>query len=158
MPKNNRAIKIDFQKRTERRLIDSKVLKRQKSGPLRKLLIFIAALAVLIGGGVIGYAFFSGKEKAETKTPEIIVPEEIPAVAEEEKPEPVVTRQITIMDTPIGYLNVRKGPGTTFEKIGQVKPGEIYDLVSENPEKTWYEIKFSAVQTGWVIKEYAKEE
>ena len=150
-------MKIDIKKSTERRLIDSRVLRRKKSGPFRKFLIFIASLIVLIGGGVIGYALFAGKAEVETKTPEIIVPEETPAV-EEEKPEPVVTRQITIMDTPVGYLNVRKGPGTTFEKIGQVKPGEIYELVSENPEKTWYELKLTGGTTGWVIKEYAKEE
>ena len=150
-------MKIDIKKSTERRLIDSRVLRRKKSGPFRKFLIFIASLIVLIGGGVIGYALFAGKAEVETNIPEIIVPEETPAV-EEEKPEPVVTRQITIMDTPVGYLNVRKGPGTTFQKIGQVKPGEIYELVSENPEKTWYELKLTGGTTGWVIKEYAKEE
>lgn len=68
----------------------------------------------------------------------------------------VKLQEVEILETPTGYLNVRKGPGTNFEKIAQVKPGESYSLVSEDETAGWYEIKLSDSSTGWVTKQYAK--
>ena len=38
---------------------------------------------------------------------------------------------ITILDTGVGYLNVRTGPGKDYDLIEQVYPGEVYELIDE---------------------------
>lgn len=163
MPKDNRPVKIDIKKADAKRLLDDKVLKNRGFGFVQKLLIFLAALAVVAAGAMIGYTLFSGKSEEGQKTPSarIIVPENSSAPEETDTSAPaetpVVIRQVTIQATPTGFLNVRSGPGTNFEKIAQVKPGETYDFVSENMEETWFEIRLSETQTGWVIKDFAKE-
>ena len=96
--------------------------------------------------------------------PEIIVPNDTPttsadtpAASESPKSEPeVVKSTVTVLDTPTGYLNVRGGPGTNFEKIGQINPGETYELVTADQDKGWYQIKLDEARNGWVTKQYAE--
>jgi hypothetical protein len=62
---------------------------------------------------------------------------------------------IEILDTPTGYLRVRKDSSLTSVEIAQVKPGEIYRLVSE--VVGWYEIRLLNDKTGWISSRYAKK-
>lgn len=62
------------------------------------------------------------------------------------------TFAITIKQTSVGYLNVRKGPSTSFEKIAQVDSGKEFTVISE--EESWYEIEFDDGSTGWVYSIY----
>ena len=48
-------------------------------------------------------------------------------------------------------LNVRKGPGTSYDIIGQTLNGEVHKLLSES--NGWYEIDFKGVK-GWVSGSY----
>ena len=64
--------------------------------------------------------------------------------------------QVTILDTPTGYLRVRSSPSATASQVGTVNPGEKYDLVTS--KSGWYQIKLKDGTLGWVSTTYAKEE
>ncbi len=62
---------------------------------------------------------------------------------------------VTVQETPIGWLNVRSGPGTNFEAISKVYPGTNYPLLAEAGE--WVKIKIVLEVEeieGWVNKQY----
>ncbi len=76
-------------------------------------------------------------------------------------PTPSVTsspksNQVVILDTPTGFLRVRDSASLSGEEIAQVKPGESYELVSE--EESWFEIKLENGKTGWISSQYAKKQ
>lgn len=48
-------------------------------------------------------------------------------------------------------LNVRSGPGTDNERVGQVNAGESYEILEE--EEEWVKIQLEGI-TGWVTKEF----
>ncbi|MHA6252149.1 N-acetylmuramoyl-L-alanine amidase [Oceanobacillus sp. CAU 1775] len=48
-------------------------------------------------------------------------------------------------------LNVRSGPGTEYEPVGQVNSGEVYEIIEE--ENDWVKIQLED-NAGWVIKEF----
>jgi hypothetical protein len=68
---------------------------------------------------------------------------------------PSASSTVTILDTPNGFLRVRSGAGTSFGEVARVKPGEKYDVLSEN--SGWYEIKVDEQTSGWVSSQYAKK-
>ena len=72
-------------------------------------------------------------------------------------PAPSTKNQVTILDTPTGFLRVRSGPGRNFTEIGQVKPGEKHDLLSTSSD--WYliQVELSATSSGWISSQYAKK-
>lgn len=61
--------------------------------------------------------------------------------------------QITINDTPTGFLRVRSGPSTGTDEIGRVEPGETYTVESE--ENGWYQIKIKSGDLGWISGQFA---
>ncbi|MBI2036497.1 PEGA domain-containing protein [Candidatus Microgenomates bacterium] len=63
--------------------------------------------------------------------------------------------QIRILDTPTGFLRVRKEAATTSEEIAKVLPGETYPML-EN-KANWYKIKLNGKE-GWVSSQYATPE
>lgn len=48
-------------------------------------------------------------------------------------------------------VNVRSGPGTDYEQIGQVNREESYPIIEEDDD--WVEVQFEN-STGWITKEY----
>lgn len=65
-------------------------------------------------------------------------------------------QKIVILDTPTGFLRVRADPSLAGAEVSQVKPGEFYELVSE--QDGWYQIKLADNKTGWVNATYAKKQ
>lgn len=63
---------------------------------------------------------------------------------------------VVILDTPTGFLRVRSTASLGGAEVAQVKPGETYDLVSE--QTSWYEIKLKNGNTGWISSQYAKKQ
>lgn len=61
--------------------------------------------------------------------------------------------QIKIDKTDVGFLRVRSGASVGFPEVGQVKPGEIYDVLEEGEHGKWFKIKFGDVE-GWVSGEF----
>lgn len=60
---------------------------------------------------------------------------------------------VTIKDTPVGFLRVRKEPSTSSEEVGRVNPGEKYHI--EDEQSGWYQILYSGSNEGWISGQYA---
>jgi len=61
---------------------------------------------------------------------------------------------VLILETEIGWLNVRSGQGVSFDLIGRVSPGESYPLLEE--QEKWYKIKVSDRLSGWISSAYTE--
>ena len=53
----------------------------------------------------------------------------------------------------ISRLNVRSGPGSDYNIVTKVYPGQAYDLLQETEE--WYKIKIDEQTQGWVSSKYS---
>ena len=62
---------------------------------------------------------------------------------------------VEILDTPTGWLRVRKEPNTQAAEITKVNPKETYKF-SEANETGWYKIELPDGQEGWISGQYAK--
>lgn len=70
--------------------------------------------------------------------------------------QPVISVQkIRILDTPTGFLRVRESSSSAAPQIGEVLPGEEYDLIEEVDD--WYRIKLKDDRQGWISKTYAEK-
>lgn len=165
------AVPIKIQRITEERLLDSKLLRESQEASWRKYLGLFLLIGVFVGVVSVSQWYFSrsSEEAMSEASPSIIVPEihedenlfseeattTIPEAVAEDRPI-VEMVKVEILATPTGFLNVRSGPGTNFVKLGQVSPGEIYDLLSEDAARGWFEIQLSSTTTGWVTKQYGR--
>ncbi len=68
---------------------------------------------------------------------------------------PTAGIKVLILNTPTGFLRVRKEASLGGEQIGLVNPGEKYDFVAE--QTGWIEIKLTNGTTGWVSSQYAQK-
>lgn len=62
--------------------------------------------------------------------------------------------QVQILNTGIGYLKVRSGPGKSYSEVGRVNVGNKYNYLGE--QDGWYKIEFEGKE-GWVSSEYSKK-
>jgi branched-chain amino acid transport system substrate-binding protein len=86
-------------------------------------------------------ARFAGNQRLETNQPTI--PTVVPPVVPTATPEGVV---ITIKQT---KQNVRRGPSTAYEVIGQASQNEQYQVVGATGDNAWVVINFRG-QQGWL--------
>jgi len=58
----------------------------------------------------------------------------------------------------IQKLNVRSGPGTTFETLGLLEPGLMVSLTGKNTTASWFQIDYQAGPSGrgWVTSQYVQ--
>lgn len=52
-------------------------------------------------------------------------------------------------------VNVRTGPGTSYDVLGQILPENSYQVVSQEGE--WWEIEIGGNETGWIIDEFVAQ-
>ena len=52
-------------------------------------------------------------------------------------------------------VNVRSGPGTEYDQVGVLIPGQTSAIIGRNAEGTWFEISYVGAPdgTGWVFKD-----
>ncbi|MCX6765469.1 MAG: SH3 domain-containing protein [Candidatus Moranbacteria bacterium] len=62
--------------------------------------------------------------------------------------------ELTIKDTPTGWLNVREQPSASGALVAKIYPGEKYIYLES--ENGWYKIILKDKKEGWVIGEYVK--
>lgn len=93
----------------------------------------------------------------ETALPPATVAEPIPALAPipASAPAPIAEKRVQVLASPLGYVNVRSGPGTNYMKLREVKPGEEY--VYTAIEHGWYRIVNAEGVAGWISARYAEE-
>lgn len=90
---------------------------------------------------------FQGDEEILT-IPEVIIATSSPDIVETE-----LINTLEIMETGIGYLNVRDQASTGGAIIGRVYPTEVYEYTDE--DVGWYEIVFEG-ENGWIYGDYVK--
>ncbi len=65
------------------------------------------------------------------------------------------TAEVTIKNTPTGFLRVRETAGSKAKEIGQVKPKETYILLEEL--NGWSRIRLKDSKEGWVSSAYVEK-
>ena len=75
-------------------------------------------------------------------------PEEVISICDREK---LVTAYITASS-----LNVRKGPGTWYDSITQIKKGQSYPVKLGQSYKEWIAIEYKDGSIGYVAEQYVK--
>lgn len=61
--------------------------------------------------------------------------------------------QVTIKETPTGWLRVREEASLNASEAAKVKPGESYELLEER--EGWYKIEYEKGKIGWISSEYS---
>ncbi|MFA5025132.1 MAG: PEGA domain-containing protein [Candidatus Shapirobacteria bacterium] len=69
-------------------------------------------------------------------------------------PTSILGPKIRIKETETGWLRIRDAANNNGIEIGKAKPGDVYELISEN--NGWYQIKFGG-KNGWVSTKYAEK-
>ncbi len=87
------------------------------------------------------------EENENNQPEEEIIEEEMGETGEKS-----VTTTIVVLETETGWLRVRGGPGTNYEEITRVYPGDIYPQLEESDN--WYKIKIDDEAEGWVFGSY----
>lgn len=90
--------------------------------------------------------------------------EDVLGEEEDAAPAPENKTHILILDTPTGFLRVRTTPGTSGSEIAEVKPGEKYLFLEEDPVSGWFKIQYGEPGaglpdgiSGWVSNEYSQK-
>uniref|UniRef100_A0A0H4T660 Nonfunctional Uncharacterized protein n=1 Tax=uncultured Microgenomates bacterium Rifle_16ft_4_minimus_37633 TaxID=1665114 RepID=A0A0H4T660_9BACT len=96
---------------------------------------------------VSGYKLIAYIKLAKTEEPRVEV----------QKTETEKKEMVKILQTPTGYLRVRKTPSTVGEEVGQVTPGETYELVETDDISGWFKIIYNEGKEGWVTNQYAEK-
>lgn len=97
--------------------------------------------------------------KTSPRTSAKTSPEASTSATPRPKATPPAKPYVEILDTPTGFLRVRKDPGTSGEEIGRVNPGEMYSLLDEQTASgtPWYKIEYEKGREGWITSQYAKK-
>jgi hypothetical protein len=67
-----------------------------------------------------------------------------------------VSSKVTILQTPTGFLRVRADSSISSAEVGQVLPGQTFDILAEAND--WYQIKLTNGKLGWVSSQYAQKQ
>lgn len=110
----------------------------------------VAAQLIDAKGNPITQAF-SSVAKAAKAAVSAAQPESTEKVAD--KPAEAAQAATTEKPRLVGadVVNVREGPGTTFNVLGQIKPGGSFDITGKNEAGDWWEITLPTGAKGWVI-------
>jgi len=63
---------------------------------------------------------------------------------------------VEILDTPSGFLRVRKIASSVGEELARVKPGEKFPLIFVDEKTGWYEIEYDEGKRGWISNQFAR--
>lgn len=79
-----------------------------------------------------------------------------PEMVPEPAPPPPEKKNLKILPTELGYLNVRDAPSRSGRVIQKILPGAVYEY--RDKKEGWYEIVLPDGKTGWVSERYVKED
>ncbi len=65
-------------------------------------------------------------------------------------------KMVKILETPTGFLRVRKEASSSASEVGRVSEGEEYELIDENTQGDWYKISPEKNIVGWVTSQYSE--
>lgn len=123
-------------------------LSGRKTEFIAGIVIFIA----LIAFGVKNLTNHSAAQDNDTKgIDKAVESEESTPIIFEKKEKDVRTLLVTITDGS-SSVNLRSGPGTFHEVVGEAKDGEEYVFTEESQD--WYKIDFEGKE-AWIFENYA---
>ncbi|MFX1476373.1 MAG: SH3 domain-containing protein [Promethearchaeota archaeon] len=53
----------------------------------------------------------------------------------------------------VAAVNLRSGPGTGYERIGTLSPGQVLTVTGRIADTTWLQVNTNQMQEGWVINQ-----
>lgn len=65
-------------------------------------------------------------------------------------------KMVKILETPTGFLRIRKEASSSAAEVGRVKEGEEYELMGASTKGDWYKISPQEGVTGWVTSQYSE--
>lgn len=88
-----------------------------------------------------------------TSTPAVSEPAVAPTVA---PPPTAISSPQASLKAGNDFVNVRKGPGLSFDKIGELKPGQRVTVRGRSADGAWWQISLpdNPASAGWVFAEY----
>jgi hypothetical protein len=76
-------------------------------------------------------------------------------VETEESKEDLIEK-IEILSTSVGFLRVRREASVNSEEIGQVSPGDTFEVLEYDEDDDWYKIEHEDGEEGWVSGQFAQ--
>jgi len=80
-------------------------------------------------------------------------PANLPTSTRSSSPAPTATPPPVQLRIITNDLNVREGPGTSYERIGQLNAGQNVTIISRNPDGSWWNVCCVNGRSGWVIND-----
>ncbi len=71
-------------------------------------------------------------------------------------PTPTATPPITGIIASLDSVNIREGPGVTFGAIAALPPGTGVQILGQNADRRWYNIRMEDGQEGWVSSQLVR--
>ena len=96
-------------------------------------------------------------EGSVTKANEISGPEKAEVARTEGPPASPAPVMVEIADSPLGWVEVREGPGQKFDSVASVNPGEKYELLEKGSDGLWFKIKIDDSKEGWIDSMLTKD-
>ena len=144
---------ITFEEKTQylekRNLTGNVELKEKTRSRIPEISALFVIFLMLVGLGLRNISISTTKRNADSPAVEPVVLSE----STEPTNSPVPKRMV-VVKAPEGFpsVNIRQGPTTDSEKIGEAEDGISFEFISENPG--WYEIKLPDDSTGFISAEY----
>ncbi|MCP4165429.1 MAG: SH3 domain-containing protein [Chloroflexi bacterium] len=121
-----------------------------------------AAVGAVDPGGVVSTttgAVEAPETSAETATLTKTEPVASPTLIPSETPTPTLAPTSTPTSTPLPYAqaaaisptNLRKGPGTNYNKVGLLQKGEELEIIGKNGSGSWWQLQNDKGQPVWII-------
>lgn len=79
----------------------------------------------------------------------------VPSFAASSATKPIASVKVLKKVTSTKNIDVHKGPGTNYGKMGTAKKGKVLEVVGTSKSSTWYKIKWSNAY-GYVYAKYTK--
>lgn len=125
--------------------------------------LVVAFIAIAIVTPIYGLVSnFGAPQQFSAPRPAPVVEAPAPEAAPTAAPEAPATstpaatgKRLRIGISPLGFVNVRNGPGTNYKKLREARPGETYAYTTV--ENGWYRIVDDTGGAGWISETYAEE-
>lgn len=117
--------------------------------PILLVIVWVGVVAVALAVILPIYSLLGGLQQP---VPASVMPDEVSAVSNSGVQGALP--QLVILETGVGYLNVRDFPSVEGDLIGKVLPGETYEY--SDFVDGWYEIILKNGETGWILGTYAE--
>ncbi len=122
--------------------------------PILLVIVWLGVVAVALAVILPLYSLIGNLNSGSSSPP--------PQTVVSPSPTPILTpapkeqkKMLKILETGIGYLNIRKEPSLAADVVGKAKPGDTYEY--KEVKNGWYEIVISVPPTGWVFGDYVEE-